>query len=75
MALFARPAGLVIFAIFIYGPNVVFFLASKDVAGCQHGRDHRVILIVVFVHSIAANQMEMFGYHRSPKTTYYLCWT
>jgi len=54
----ARRARLVIFGILIYRPDVVFPLARQNVFCGKHGGHHGVVLIVVFMHAIAAHQMK-----------------
>src|SRR6516162_8792435 len=54
----ARCSRFVIFCVLVDLPNVVDTFAGKNVPRREHGGHHGVILIVVFVHSVAADQMQ-----------------
>src|ERR1700722_6892276 len=54
----ARDASFVIFSVLVYLPNVEETLARQDIPRRQHRGHHGVILIVVFMHSVAADQMQ-----------------
>jgi hypothetical protein len=44
----------------IYGPDIVFIhISGGDFIDCSHRCEHGVILIVVSVHSISANQEQI----------------
>ena len=42
----------------IDSPDIV--LGACDVFNGEHGREHRMILVVVFVHSVAADRIKVF---------------
>ena len=56
--LLSRPAALVVFRVLVNGPDVVQFFPRYDIPRRQHGCHHSVILIVIFMHSVAANEMQ-----------------
>ena len=51
-------SALVILRILVHAPNVEAVLSRKNVLGGQHRRHHGVVLVVVFVHAVAADQMD-----------------
>src|SRR3990167_1402279 len=51
-------ASLVIFGILVDLPGVIDARTGLDVADGQHRRHHRMVLIVVAVHAVAADQMQ-----------------
>src|SRR5688500_4591595 len=57
---FRRPrrAFLVVFGILVHAPDVELAGAGQDVLHGEHGGHHGVILIVVLVHPIAADDVE-----------------
>src|SRR5579864_7334664 len=57
-ALRTGGAGLVIFGVLVDVPHVVAPLAGDDVARGEHRRHHRVVLVIVFVHAVAADQVQ-----------------
>src|SRR5262249_60472332 len=50
-------AGLVIFGVLVDVPQVVEFLLRQDVLHAQHRRHHRMVLVVVLVHAVAADEV------------------
>src|SRR5579863_4764126 len=49
-----------IFHLCVDGPNIALVPdAGDDVIDCSHGSQHGMVLIVVFVHSISANQVQI----------------
>src|ERR1700682_3652074 len=57
-ALHPGLARLVILGVLVDGPHVVEPLSSEDVARGKHRRHHRVVLVVVFVHAVAADHVQ-----------------
>ena len=55
----SRLTGFVIFSIPVHLPKIVKLGIGKDIFHAQHRSHHGMILIVVFVHAIAANEMEV----------------
>src|SRR3974390_1855454 len=55
----AGCTGLVILGVLVHGPDIVVHLAGDDVARRQQRGHHRVILVVVFVHAVAADEMKV----------------
>src|SRR5579864_7161673 len=56
--LVAGGSGLVIFGVLIDGPDIVEALACKNIFRSQQGGHHRMVLVVVLVHAIAADKMQ-----------------
>ena len=54
-----RIAGFVIFGVLIHLPQIVKFGIGDDVFRAKHRRHHGVILVVVFVHAVAADEMQI----------------
>src|SRR5579883_1685639 len=54
-------AGFVIFGVLVYGPHVVQTFSRGDVFGGEHGGHHRVVLVVVLVHPVAAHQVQVIA--------------
>ena len=54
-----RVAGFVIFGVLIHLPQIVKFGVGNDIFCAKHRRHHGVILVVVFVHAIASNEMKI----------------
>src|ERR1700682_5123969 len=50
--------GLVIFGVLVHLPEIVKLGISENIFDAQHRGHHGVILIVVLVHAVAANEME-----------------
>ena len=50
-------ARFVILGVLIDVPDVVVLLAREDVSRNEHQRHHRMVLVVVFVHPVAADQV------------------
>ena len=54
--LWSLGLGFVIFDFGVYFPNTALIaVVSNDVIDCDHSGKHRVVLIVVLMHSISAN--------------------
>src|SRR5262249_60927333 len=51
----------VVFAVFIDGPQVIFISPGDDVASRKHGSHHGVVLVVIFVHTVAADEVQVRG--------------
>jgi len=51
-------AGLVILGVLVDAPQVVQLFAGQNIAGAEHGRHHRVILVVVLVHAVTADDVQ-----------------
>ena len=52
-----RGAGLVIFHLCIDGPDIIFTSMSLQyIFNCLHRGQHRMVLVVVLVHAVPANQ-------------------
>ncbi len=47
-----------VFGVLVDLPQVVQRLICHNVVGAKHGGHHRVVLIIVFVHAIAANMTD-----------------
>src|SRR5205085_1416835 len=54
----AGCSSLVVFRVLVDVPHVMDALACQNVAGREHGGHHGVVLIVVFVHAVAADQVK-----------------
>src|SRR6516164_8383793 len=55
--LLTRGTGLVVLGILVDSPNVKQSRSCSYILRCKHRGHHGVILVVVFVHSIAADQV------------------
>src|SRR5882724_1675868 len=53
-------AGLMILGIAVYFPEIVKLRVSQDILGAQHRGHHGVVLVVVFVHPVAADEMQIW---------------
>ena len=51
--------GLAIFGIFIDLPDIVKLFAGDDVRGGEHAGHHGMVLIVIFVHAVAPDEMQL----------------
>ena len=48
-----------ILGVAVYFPEVVKLRVGQDIFHAQHRRHHGVVLVIVFVHPVAANEMEI----------------
>src|ERR1051326_126520 len=47
----------VVLLVHIHAPEIV--ILPQDIPGCQHRRQHRMVLIVVFMHAIPTHQLQI----------------
>src|SRR5689334_10099939 len=61
-----------ILRVLVHIPDVIETFASKDISGREHPRHHCVILIIVLVHAVAADEMKtwVFGLQLVPDHLY-----
>ena len=52
-------AGLAIFGVLIDLPDIVKLFTGDDVRGGEHAGHHRMVLVVIFVHAVAADEMQI----------------
>src|ERR1043166_10033265 len=53
-------AGFVVFGVLVNLPEIVELSVSQNIFGAQHGGHHGVVLVVVFVHAVAADEMQIW---------------
>src|ERR1051325_9901954 len=52
-------AGFVVFGVTVHLPQIVKLCVSEDIFHAQHRCHHSVVLVVVFMYAVAANQVEV----------------